>query len=62
MIIEKLWRNNVERRYISKESKQLKDISMSSLYSYCDVIKNRANRKAIPVRRLTSRNSPIELI
>jgi hypothetical protein len=53
----KLWRNYVERRYISKESKQPKDISMSSLYR--DVITNRAVRNAIPVRRITSRNSPM---
>ena len=39
-----------------------KDISMSSLYPHCDVITNRAVVQHIPVKRITSRSSPIELI
>ncbi len=59
----KLWKYYVERRYTSKESiAPPKDISMSSLYPYCDVITNRAVHDAIPVRRISSRSSPIELI
>ena len=59
----KLWRNYVERRYTSKESiAPPKDVSMSSLYPHCDVITNRAVHEAIPVKRIASRNSPIELV
>mmetsp|Transcript_16759 Transcript_16759/g.36307 ORF Transcript_16759/g.36307 Transcript_16759/m.36307 type:complete len:590 (-) Transcript_16759:107-1876(-) len=39
-----------------------KDVSMSNLYPYCDVITNRAVHNAIPVKRMSCRNSPIELI
>jgi len=39
-----------------------KNISMSSLYPHCDVITNRAVVQHIPVKRITSRGSPIELV
>ncbi len=39
-----------------------KDISMSSLYPHCDVITNRAVYYAIPVKRISSRKSPTDLI
>ncbi len=39
-----------------------KDISMSSLYPHCDVITNRAVYDAIPVKKISSRKSPTELI
>jgi len=39
-----------------------KDISMLSLYPHCDIITNRAVVQHIPVKRIPSRSSPIELI
>ena len=39
-----------------------KGISMSSLYPHCDVITNRAVVQHIPVKIITSRSCPIELI
>ncbi|KAL3815848.1 hypothetical protein ACHAXA_002264 [Cyclostephanos tholiformis] len=58
----KIWGNYVKRRFISKENvAPPKDISMSSLYPYCDLVTNQAVYKAIPVKRIISRRSPIEL-
>jgi len=62
-----LWNGYVERLN-NEHSKRKgmvaapKDVSMSSLYPYCDVITNRAVHSAIPVKRIASRNSPIELV
>jgi hypothetical protein len=39
-----------------------KDISMSSLYPHCDVITNEAVYDATPVKRISCRKSPIDLI
>lgn len=58
----KIWGGYVKRRNGSKENAAPpKDISMSSLYPYCDLITNRAVFTAIPVRKIPSRRSPIEL-
>jgi hypothetical protein len=61
-----LWRNYVDRRRVLKaqglSAAPPKDISMSSLYPHCDVITNRAVHNAIPVKRMTSRDSATELI
>ena len=57
-----IWGSYVKRRNSSKENAAPpKDISMSSLYPYCDLITNRAVFTAIPVRKIPSRRSPIEL-
>ncbi|KAL7548518.1 hypothetical protein ACHAWF_011803 [Thalassiosira exigua] len=39
-----------------------KDVAMSSLYPHCDVITNCGVRDAVPVKRIASRNSPVELV
>ena len=60
-----LWNDYVERRNSAQKKGNVtapKDVSMSSLYPYCDVITNRAVHNAIPVKRIASRKSPIELI
>jgi len=59
------WSDYVERRNSSKKKSLVvapKDVSMSSLYPYCDVVTNQAVHNAVPVKRMASRNSPIELI
>ncbi len=61
-----LWGHYLERRR-SLVSQGLsaappKNISMSSLYPHCDVITNRAVYYGIPVKRIASRDSAIELI
>ena len=62
----KLWKRYVEEKNngCKKKKKNItppKDVSMSSLYPYCDVITNQAVQNSIPVKRITSRKSPIEL-
>jgi len=61
-----LWREYVDRRNVFKmqglSAAPPKDVSMSSLYPHCDVITNRAVHNAIPVKRITSRDSAVELI
>ena len=63
-----LWSEYVIHKEEAKLSKNRqavappKDISMSSLYPHCDVITNRAVYDAIPVKKISSRKSPTELI
>ncbi|KAL9190572.1 hypothetical protein ACHAXT_000278 [Thalassiosira profunda] len=62
-----LWSDFLDRRAAARKKgcavpPPPKDISMSSLYPFCDVITNRAVHNAIPVKRIASRNSPVELI
>ena len=59
-----LWSDYVEAKKKAQgaATKVPKDISMSSLYPHCDVITNRAVVQHIPVKRITTRSSPIELI
>lgn len=59
-----LWSDYARRRNNSKKKGTVlppKHISMTSLYPYCDVVTNRAVHNAIPVKRIISRNSPVEL-
>lgn len=39
-----------------------KDVSMSSLFPFCDVVTNQAVCKGIPVTTISSKKSPIELV
>ena len=58
-----LWSEYVRKR--SRKTKELappKNISMSSLYPSCDVVTNRAVLTAVPLTRMTSRQSPIEVV
>jgi hypothetical protein len=61
-----LWRDYVDRRKLLKmqglSAAPPKDVSMSSLYRHCDVISNLAVHNAIPVKRIISRDSAVELI
>ena len=60
-----LWMSYVEQRNAAKQKSDVKvpkDISISSLYPHCDVITNKAVHNKIPVKRIISRCSPIELI
>ena len=61
-INEELWMEFVERRNKGGKISSPKDISASSLYRHCDVVTNRAVYNAIPVKRISCRGSPIELI
>ena len=59
-----LWSDYLQKRK-SVKKKELttpKAISMSSLYPSCDIVSNRAVQTAAPVTRLTSRQSPIEIV
>ena len=57
-----LWKNYVEQKNNATTIiAPPKDVSMSSLYPYCDVITNQAVQNSIPVKRIASRKSPIEL-
>lgn len=63
-----LWSKfNVQKEEVKKAKSRIavappKDISMSSLYPHCDVITNRAVYDAIPVKKISSRKSPTEMI
>lgn len=60
----KLWKRYVEEKNNDSKKKNIappKDISMTSLYPYCDVITNQAVQNSIPVKRIACRKSPIEL-
>lgn len=61
-----LWGHYLERRRLFMTQglsiAPPKDIAMSSLYPHCDVITNRAVYHGIPVKRIASRESAIELI
>ena len=57
-----LWTEFVEGRNRGGKISSPKDISASSLYRHSDVVTNRAVHNAIPVKRISCRESPIELI
>ena len=60
-----LWSEYVEQGQLFNRKGTIvapKDVAMSSLYPYCDVVTNRAVHNAIPVKRMVSRHSPLELI
>ena len=64
--LEDDYNEDVWRKYCSEKAdattKPPKDISMSSLYPHCDVITNRAVYDTIPVKRISSRKSSIDLV
>ncbi|KAL7465862.1 hypothetical protein ACHAXS_006165 [Conticribra weissflogii] len=59
-----LWENHVSQLRSLGRTLNLppKHISMSSMYTAADVVSNRAVNNGIPVKRIISRKSPIELI
>jgi len=63
-INEPLWENHVSQLRSGGRNLILppKHISMSSLYTSADMVSNQAVNNAIPVKRIISRKSPIELI
>lgn len=52
-------RNNAAKKNLVMDPKS---ISMSSLFPYCDVVSNRAVQTAVPLSRMTSRCSPVEVV
>lgn len=55
-----VWKSSVKRDEVNS-SLPPKDIAMSSLYPFCDVISNKAVIAAEPVMKIGCRNAPIEL-
>lgn len=61
-----LWTEYAQRTKVADTAKRQvlapKAVSMSSLYPSCDVVSNCAVLSAVPLMRMKSRNSPIEIV